>query len=126
MADKLAELGSGLRKHFYRPRGLYLFGPAGRGKSFLADAFFTEAPVRGKLRMHFHDFFDQLHRSVARHRSSSGSSAVDAAVGELLAAATSERWQCAIGWRGSTSPNSAPQRHQRGTTSHSPSSSTRG
>lgn len=84
VADKLAGLGSDLRKHFHRPRGLYLFGPVGRGKSFLVDTFFAEAPIRGKLRMHFHDFFDQLHRSIARHRSSSGSSSVDAAVGELL------------------------------------------
>ncbi|MFI0463862.1 cell division protein ZapE [Saccharopolyspora sp. 5N102] len=84
VADELAALGAELRKHFHRPRGLYLHGPVGRGKSFLVNTFFAEAPVRGKLRVHFHDFFDRLHRTAARHRSSSGSSAVDAAVAELL------------------------------------------
>ncbi|MER5394925.1 cell division protein ZapE [Saccharopolyspora sp. NPDC002686] len=69
VADKLAELGVALCKRFRRPRGLYLHGPVGRGKSFLVDTFFAEAPVPGKLRVHFHDFFDQLHRAIVRQRS---------------------------------------------------------
>jgi len=44
--------------------GVYLSGPAGRGKSWLADAWFRHAPVPHKRRVHFHAFLDELHRAV--------------------------------------------------------------
>src|SRR5690606_1021185 len=38
------------------PRGVYLWGGVGRGKSFLMDAFYATVPVVRKTRLHFHEF----------------------------------------------------------------------
>lgn len=41
--------------------GVYLWGPPGRGKTWLLDAFYDSVPVAAKRRLHFHDFFRELH-----------------------------------------------------------------
>ncbi|PPF43161.1 cell division protein ZapE [Pseudoclavibacter sp. AY1F1] len=52
------------------PRGLYLWGPAGRGKSWLLDAFYDAVPIERKLRVHFHSFFNELHSRIFANRGS--------------------------------------------------------
>ncbi len=46
------------------PRGVYLWGGVGRGKSFLMDAFFAAVPVLRKTRLHFHEFMRSVHREL--------------------------------------------------------------
>ena len=47
------------------PRGVYMYGGVGRGKSFLMDCFYSAVPLRRKTRLHFHEFMREVHRELA-------------------------------------------------------------
>ena len=46
------------------PRGVYMHGGVGRGKSFLMDCFYGAVPIKRKTRLHFHEFMREVHREL--------------------------------------------------------------
>lgn len=50
------------------PRGLYVHGAVGRGKTMLMDMFFELVPAKRKRRAHFHDFMADAHARIHAHR----------------------------------------------------------
>ena len=46
------------------PKGVYLWGAVGRGKSFLMDSFYLCVPLVRKRRVHFHHFMREIHREL--------------------------------------------------------------
>jgi cell division protein ZapE len=67
-ADYKARRGNALAKLLARPpipRGVYMHGGVGRGKSFLMDCFFNAVPLQRKTRLHFHEFMREVHRELA-------------------------------------------------------------
>ena len=67
-ADYKARRSNALTKLISRPpipRGVYMYGGVGRGKSFLMDCFFNAVPLQRKTRLHFHEFMREVHRELA-------------------------------------------------------------
>ena len=56
------------------PKGIYIFGNVGRGKSMLMDLFFNTVPVKKKSRIHFHEFMQNMHCQLNKYRHSNGKS----------------------------------------------------
>mgnify|MGYP003429281939 CR=1 FL=1 len=65
--DYKARRGNAVTKLLVRPpipRGVYMHGGVGRGKSFLMDCFFQSVPLLRKTRLHFHEFMREVHREL--------------------------------------------------------------
>jgi cell division protein ZapE len=76
LADKLARYrpGRGLFGTRKPPRGLYIFGEVGRGKTMLMDLFFENVDVVPKRRIHFNVFMVETHARLHAERQRIGSS----------------------------------------------------
>ncbi|KAL7950007.1 AFG1-like ATPase domain-containing protein [Trichoderma barbatum] len=57
------------------PRGLYLFGDVGSGKTMLMDLFYDTLPgtVKTKTRIHFHNFMQDIHKRLHKLKIQHGS-----------------------------------------------------
>ncbi len=50
------------------PKGLYIYGGVGCGKSMLMDLFYEHVPVKQKRRVHFHEFMADIHHQIYQFR----------------------------------------------------------
>lgn len=50
------------------PRGVYIYGGVGTGKSLVADIFYHCSPVKSRRRVHFHQFMLDVHRRLHEAR----------------------------------------------------------
>lgn len=90
LADKLAarpttRLLARFRKAEPPPRGLYIHGEVGRGKTMLMDMFFEHVQAAPKRRVHFHAFMQDVHGRLHKARSSNAQDAI-APVAKAIAA----------------------------------------
>jgi cell division protein ZapE len=67
------------------PRGLYVHGEVGRGKTMLMDLFFQTCPVTHKRRAHFHEFMAEVHERIYSYRQNIARGEIGNGNGDVIA-----------------------------------------
>ena len=49
--------------HLIKPKGLYIYGSSGTGKTLLSMKFYDHLNIQHKMKAHFFEFMDKIHRS---------------------------------------------------------------
>lgn len=73
-----------LGKSAQPPRGIFIYGKVGRGKSMLMDGFYKILPFKQKLRRHFHEFMQEVHERIHIFRSQGANDPVKQAALEII------------------------------------------
>jgi cell division protein ZapE len=76
------------------PRGMYLHGPVGRGKTMLMELFYEAAPAAAKRRVHFHAFMADVHARIHawRQRRKAGGVAGEDPIAPVAAELAAQAW----------------------------------
>jgi cell division protein ZapE len=80
-------LASLLRQRATPPKGVYLHGAVGRGKTMLMDLFFDVVDFSPKRRLHFHEFMGEVHDRIQRGRATTDGDPIPFVAGEIVAEA---------------------------------------
>ncbi|HLH13012.1 MAG TPA: cell division protein ZapE [Methylovirgula sp.] len=91
-SSALGWLGGGRDKSV--PRGAYIWGSVGRGKTMLMDLFFDEVQVSHKKRLHFHAFMADVHARIFafRQKLKKGEVKGDDPIGPVAEEIAAESW----------------------------------
>ena len=80
-------LSSLFRPRTSRPKGVYIHGAVGRGKTMLMDLFYEAAQFAPKRRLHFHAFMSEVHDRIQRGRATTDGDPIPFVAGEIAAEA---------------------------------------
>lgn len=70
------------------PRGCYIYGDVGRGKSMLMDLFFDTINIKKKKRVHFHAFMLDVHKKIFTYRNNKNNGDPLVAIAKSIASET--------------------------------------
>ena len=74
--SKLGHLKAFFSGNRRAPKGLYIYGGVGRGKSMLMDLFYEQSTTKAKRRVHFHAFMQEIHQHMHEVRQTGVSDAL--------------------------------------------------